>query len=121
MKLEEIVVNNIELTPEIEKYLRARVQKLSKIVMNMKPASIRAEVGQPTSVHKRGEELFYAELRASLQAHEFLARKNAPNVYRAIENARHDIHQQIITWKKKQRSAQRKEGALIKRLLRSGK
>ncbi|NQV90833.1 ribosome-associated translation inhibitor RaiA [Candidatus Uhrbacteria bacterium] len=119
LKLEGISVNHIELTPAIEKYVRSRIQKLSKIVQHMEPATIRVEVGKPSTQRKKGADLFYAELQATIQDMTFRANRNDTNVYKAIEKARDDLHQQILKWKKKGRSIQRKNGAITKRLLRS--
>jgi len=119
MKLEGISANNIELTSDIEEYVRMRIQKLSKIVQRMEPASIRVEVGKPLSRRRREGDLFYAELTASIQGKNFHSNKTDLSVFRAVEKARSDMHQKIIKWKKKERGAQRKQGAIIKRLLRS--
>jgi ribosomal subunit interface protein len=118
MKLEGILGKNIDLTPAIEKRVRTRVQKLSKIVKRMEPASIRAEVGKPSAHHRKGEDVFYAELNASIQGKDFHSSKTEPDLYKAIEKVRDDMYQQIISWKKKERQAKRKGGAMIKRLLR---
>jgi ribosomal subunit interface protein len=120
MKLEKISWSNVEPTSAVEEYVRMRIQKLSKIVQKMEPATIQAEVGKPLSRRKKEGDLFYVELHASIQGKDFHVSKTDLIVYRAVERARSDMHQQIIRWKKKERSLQKKQGALIKRMLRSG-
>ena len=119
MKLEGITGNNIELTPAIEEYMRTRIQKLSKIVQNMEPATIRAEVGEPLSQRGKGENVFYAELNATIQDEDFRGHRTDPNVFKAIEKVRVDMYRQIIRWKTKGRSEQRKMEVTIKRLSQS--
>jgi ribosomal subunit interface protein len=120
MKLEVVTANNIEVTPEIDEYLRARVDKLSKLVTKMPSASLQAEIGQPKSPYRKGAEIFYAEFKVSLPGNEFTTHKEASNIYKAIESARNETHRRIVTWKKRQRTEQRKNGAIRKQFLRSG-
>ncbi|MBT5808550.1 hypothetical protein HOI18_04730 [Candidatus Uhrbacteria bacterium] len=120
MKLEGIFANNIELTPSIEAHVMKRVLKLARIVQKQKPASIRVEVGKPSSQRRKGEDIFYVEFKAVIQDKHFRVRKDDVNIYKAIEKVRVDMHQQIIKWKKRGRSVQRKKGMLAKRMLRSG-
>ncbi|MDA0208311.1 MAG: HPF/RaiA family ribosome-associated protein [bacterium] len=119
MVIEAIVTKNIELTPELEVYLRAKIQKIMKIVVNMKPASICVEIGKPATLHKKEGIVFYTELRLTLRQQEFFSRKRAATVFNAIESARHDLHRQIISWKKKQQTIKRKNGTAMKQFLRS--
>ncbi len=119
MKFEGIIGNNIELTPEIEKYMRTRIQKLSKIVQNMEPATMRAEVSGPSLHRGKGKNDFSVGLTAKIQDKDFHARATNPNVYKAIEKVRSDMYQQITRWKNKERGAQRKKQMMIKKLLRS--
>ncbi len=119
MKIEGIFANNTELTPAIEKYMRSRIEKLSKIVQNMDPATIRAEIGKPSTRPRKGGDVFYAELHATIQDKDFRANKTDLNVYKAIEKVKSDMHQQIIRWKKKEQTTQRKKGMLLKKQLRS--
>ncbi len=120
MNIEEISGNNIELTTSIEDYARKRIQKLAKIVQNQKPATMRVEVGKPSSQYRKGADVFYTDLTAQIQDKQFRVRKSDSSVYKAIEKARVDMHQQILKWKKKERSVQRKMGMLAKEILRSG-
>ncbi len=118
MKLEGILGKNIELTPAIEKRVRTRVQKLAKIVKRMEPATIRAEVGKPSAHHKKGKDVFYAELNANIKGQDFHSSKSEPDLYKAIEKVRDDMYQQIITWKRRTQSNERKQGSRLKRFLR---
>ncbi len=118
MKLEGILGKNIELTPAIEKRVQTRVSKLAKIVKRMEPATIRVEVGKPSAHHKKGEDVFYAEFNANIQGQEFHSSKSEPDLYKAIEKVRDDMYQQIITWKRKAQSKERKHGSRLKRFLR---
>ncbi|MBT4856864.1 hypothetical protein HON52_01620 [Candidatus Uhrbacteria bacterium] len=119
MKLQGITVKEIELTPAIEEYVLKRVAKLSKICQKEKSATIRVELGERPSQHRGVGDSFYAELDVTIKDQHFNVKKHNPNIYRAIEKARVDMHQKIIKWKKKDLSTQRKNGAEIKKFLRS--
>ncbi|HJN85311.1 MAG TPA: ribosome-associated translation inhibitor RaiA [Patescibacteria group bacterium] len=120
MKLEGISGNNIEVTPSIKEYTQTRIEKLSKIVMNMEPATVRVEVGKPSEQYRKGEDVFYAEFTATVQDQNFSAKRTDPSVFKAIDKVRVDMYRQIITWKKKGRSAKRKDEVITKQMLRAG-
>ena len=120
MKLENIIWSNVEPTPAIEEYVQTRIQKLSKIVQNMESATMHVEIGKPLLRRKREGEVFYVEFTASIQGVDFHTSARHPSVFRALEKTRNDMHQKIMRWKNKERSTQRKQGAITKRLLRSG-
>ena len=119
MKIEGIDGINFELTPVVEKYMQARIAKLARIVQRMKQVSIHARVGKPTAHRRKGEETFFAELNMMIEEKKFTSNRTDPNIYKAMEKARVDMHQQVMKWKKVKRGEQRKNGAITKRFLRS--
>ncbi|MBI2476562.1 ribosome-associated translation inhibitor RaiA [Candidatus Uhrbacteria bacterium] len=118
MKIEGIYAKNIELTPAIERRVTSRLQKIAKIVKRLEPASIKAEVGMVSPHHQKGDDLFYAELHATIQGQEFHASKNEADLYKAIEKVRDDFYRQVVAWKERTIGRERKGRALFKRLLR---
>lgn len=121
MKIDGILANNIDLTPAIEKRVQTRVAKLGKLVKRYEPATIAVEVGKPSNHHKKGQDVFYAEFRVTLNGKDFYSNKSEPDLYKAIEKVRDDMYQQINRWKKKEVSQRRKEGGRIKRMMRWGR
>ncbi len=81
---------------------------------------MRAEVGGPSLQRGKGKKDCYAEMMADIQDKKFHARASNPNIYKAIEQVRADMYQQITRWKGKERGAKRKKDVMIKRMLRSG-
>lgn len=121
MKIENIFAKNIELTPAIEERVRTRVIKLAKLTKRLEPVSIKVEVGKPSQHHNKGDDVFYAEFSVSVAGMDFYSSKSEPDLYKAIEKVRDDMVRQIVTWKRKEQSQQRRGGSMLKRLMRFGR
>lgn len=120
MKIDGIKATNIELTEAIERRVTSRIEKLAKLTKRMQPASVAVEVGKPSQHHNKGEDVYYAELQVHVAGKDFYSNKKEPDLYKAIEKVRDDMHRQINSWKKKEMSQRRREGSRLKRMLRWG-
>ena len=118
MKISSLKATNIELTPDIDEYIRKRIAMLDKVVdRDDTSARVAAELGKTTQHHKEGN-FYFAEFNVHISGKNFRAVAERDDLYAAIDEAKDEIIREVSQFKNKQRTLIRRGGAIIKNILR---
>jgi ribosomal subunit interface protein len=113
-----IKATNVTLTPAIEDYVRKKVLLLEKLVnKDDTSARISIEIGKATEHHKSGN-VFFAELNLHIAGKYFRTRRNAPDMYAAIDIAKDDLMDTLRGYKDKKTTLFRRGSQKIKDMIR---
>ncbi len=113
-----IKATNVSLTPAIEDYVGKKVAMLQKIINREDTsASISVEVGKTTEHHKSGD-VFFAEFNLHIAGKNFYARKEAVDVYSAIDIVKDELADAVLAYKGKKETLFRRGALSLKNMIR---
>ena len=113
-----IKATNISLTTAIENYVGKKVAMLQKIIdQEDTSASIYVEIGKTTEHHKSGD-VFFAEFNLHIAGKNFYSRKEASDIYSAIDIVKDDLADSIISHKGKRETLFRRGAQSLKNMIR---
>ncbi len=96
----DIHATNLELNSPLRAFIEEKVADLDRLVGSAGPASIRVEVGIPSSHHQSGA-IFYAEFNLTIAGHLLRAEAKNYDLHSAIVDAKDDLKVQIKKFKEK--------------------
>ncbi len=103
----DIHATNLELNAPLKTFIEEKVADLDRLVGSAGPASIRVEVGIPSSHHQSGA-IYYAELNLTVGGHLLRAEARNYDLHSAIVDAKDDLKVQIKKFKEKLEGRNRK-------------
>ncbi len=113
-----IKATNTSLTSAIEDYVGKKVAMLQKVISQEDTsASIYVEIGKTTEHHKSGD-VFFAEFNLHIAGKNFYARREAGDIYSAIDIVKDDLVDSIIAHKGKRETLFRRGSQSLKNMIR---
>lgn len=97
---------NVELTEAIKNYVEKKITGLEKFFDRITKAKV--IVGLETNHHQKGE-IFFCECRLDLPGKEIFVLRNEKDLYKAIDNVRDHIEQELKKYKVSQREKEKKD------------
>lgn len=101
-----IKATNMELTDAIRKYAEEKMEGLVKFFKNITQADI--DIGMESHHHQKGK-IFYAEVNAHTPQKLVRVRKNAVNLYKAIDKVKDHLKVELSEKSKKMKGRNRGE------------
>lgn len=96
----DIKATNIELTDAIRTYVQQKIDTLdAKVARFGEVVRAEVEVGRTTKHHKKGPEVFRAEVHVRLPGKLVYASADHEDLYTAINNAKKEAERQIAAFK----------------------
>jgi ribosomal subunit interface protein len=108
---------NMELTEAIADYLEKKLKAFEKFVDESVEGIARVEVGRTSNHHHKGD-VFRAEIDLEFGHQKFHASVEADDLYRAIDEVKDEIVQEITRASKKRRHLVRRGAQKIKDILK---
>jgi len=114
----QIKTTNIELTSAISEYVHKKFESLSKLLKG-EPESILCyvDIGRTTRHHKQGD-IFRADVNMTVKGKHIYASSEKTDLYTAIDDVKKEVMSELKTVKEKKKMNARREGTLIKSLVR---
>lgn len=109
---------NIELTDAIRDYVHEKLGSLEKIIHQN--AYIAVEIGRPSHHHKKGEDVYMAEISIDSHGQTYFIQVTDADLYAAIDKARNEINELVKQGKGKKQTLLRKGRVAIKQLMKRG-
>ena len=118
-----IKVTNYVITPEVSRYLDARLRTLEKLLgTDAEAARCEVELGRDAGKKQHSDYMWCAEVHIVVPGKKSVyARNTAPTVNAAIDDVKEEIERQLRKGKQIQRRTVRQGGALAKGRMRFGK
>ena len=101
-----IQANGMELTDAIRQYAEEKVKSLTKFFDNIQQADI--DVGMESNHHKKGK-VYYAEMNLHIPSKVVRMRKDAVDLYKAIDKVKDHLKVELEKIKGKMRHLDKKE------------
>lgn len=109
---------HMELTEAIENYVYDKLAVLEKFIHTN--AHIAVEVGRPSKHHKKGENVFQAEITVDSNGQTYFIQITDSELYAAIDRARDEMLELIKQGKGKKQTLLKKGRMMLKELARKG-
>ncbi len=102
----QIILNgdNFELTEPIKQYVNEKFIKLGRFFSNIQEA--RVELGRITDHHRKGD-VYFCEVNLSIPNEKIFIKKEADDIYKAIDEVKETAHTALENKKEKIRSIDR--------------
>ncbi len=118
MNINNIRINNLELTEELRGYVQKRLNALDKYVpKNETDVICEVELSKTSEYDSKGQ-IYYAEINLWLAGEEFRATNYEKTMHAAIDQAKDEISTEIRRQKNKEKDVKEKGGRKIKNLMR---
>ncbi len=116
-----IKTKDYELSAAVRKYLNTRIAALEKLLGSDAAVSrCEVELGRAAGKQRHGEHVYFAEfLIRAPRRKPVRATNNEPTINAAIDNAKEEVMRQLRKQKTVKMGAEKRDGARIKRALRS--
>ena len=118
MKNINVKTLNIEMTDAIRNYIYEKIDSLEKFIHH--DAHIAIEIGRPSHHHKKGEDVYMAEISIDSHGQTYFIQVTDADLYAAIDKARNEINELIKQGKGKKQTLLRKGRIAIKQLMKRG-
>lgn len=90
-----IKATNIELTDAIRDYVYSKIEPLEKLITTESEPQVFVEIGRESNHHKKGEDVFMAEIRLNLAGEEYYLKEFNADLYAAIDKVRDEVSRKI--------------------------
>jgi putative sigma-54 modulation protein len=112
---------NIELSPEIEKYVSKKVTNLSKLLSKIEKAggqvTVQFEVSKSTQHHKRGI-VFHADCLVNVGRKKFYSGVDAEDLYAAIDAVKENLFREISKYKDRRQTLSVRGARSVKKMMK---
>ena len=114
-----IKTTDFSMTPAIKDYIEKRISHLDKFVNPDKKElpMCYIEIGKTTNHHKSGD-LFRAEVTINIGSKSLRAEATEDDLYAALDKVSEEMSEELKSFKAKEVSLTRKDGAKIKEILK---
>lgn len=114
-----IKATNLELTTELENYLRERIEHIDKLIVKNPNSEglMQVELARETMHHKKGT-IFRAEFNLRIDGKHFRADTTEEDIRAAIDLARDELTREITSAKQKRATLVRRGARMVKDFLK---
>jgi putative sigma-54 modulation protein len=108
---------HIELTDAITNYVHAKLEPLSKLLIDPNGAFAQVEVGKESTHHSKGD-VFKAEINLRADGKEYYVVSQKDDLYAAIDDLKDQIIENVKSVKNKSRSRFRRGATQVKNFIK---
>ena len=116
----KIKSTNLALVPEVEAYIRTKIQMLEKFFSYYAKEGgellFEIEIGKITEHHRKGD-IFRAEINCTAGGTQFRSEAEKDDIHTAIDEAKDELSRELRKHKNKYSALVRRGGAALKKFL----
>lgn len=114
-----IKATNMEMVENVSNYVNKKIESITKLISKKDTGALcGVEVGRTSNHHKSGD-IFRAEIKIQTLGQVLYASAEKDDIYAAIDQAKDEIKEELLKFKTKKNTLDKKSGAKVKNTLKN--